>query len=108
MIGARQARFSTAILAGLLLAALVAPAQRKPSPKRALPVQPAEAPVPFRAGEVLDYRVQWSKLLNAATVRLAVTERRPFYGREAWHFRALAHTVDPMRYLFALDDQFDS
>lgn len=108
----RQARLSTAMLAGLLLAALVAPAaQRKPSPKRALPAQPArptETPVPFRAGEVLDYRVQWSKLLNAATVRLAVTERRPFYGREAWHFRALAHTVDPMRYLFALDDQFDS
>jgi len=70
---------------------------------------PAETPVPFRTGETLDYRVLWSTVsVNAANVRLAVTERRPFYGREAWHFQAVAHTVEAMRLLFALDDQFDS
>ncbi len=106
----RQTRPFASVLAGLLLAAvLLAPAaQQKAQPKRVLAVQPVEPPVPFRAGEALDYRVQWAQLLNAATVRLAVAERRPFYGREAWHFRAMAHTIDPMRYLFVLDDQFDS
>jgi hypothetical protein len=109
----RQTRLFAALLAGLFLAValLASAAQRKAQSKRAspvLPVKPSEPPVPFRTGETLDYRVQWSKLLNAATVRLAVTERRPFYGHEAWHFRALAHTIDPMRYLFVLDDQFDS
>ena len=64
--------------------------------------------MPFRAGEKLDYRVQWLKLLNAATVRLAVAERRAFYGRQAWHFQALAHTIDVVRLLYTLDDQFDS
>ena len=69
----------------------------------------AEASVPFRAGEKLDYRLLWSSfLVNAATVQLAVPERRLFYGRAAWHFQAVAHTVDTMRALFSLDDQFDS
>jgi hypothetical protein len=106
----RQTRLFASVLAGLLLTAvLLAPAaQQKAQPKRVLPVQPVESPGPFRAGETLDYRVQWAQLLNAATVRLVVAERRPFYGREAWHFRAMAHTIDPMRYLFVLDDQFDS
>jgi len=106
----RQTRLFASVLAGLLLAAvlLASAAQQKTRPKRVLPIQPAEPLVPFRAGETLDYQVQWAKLVNAATVRLAVTERRPFYGREAWHFRARAHTIDPMRYLFVLDDQFDS
>jgi len=69
----------------------------------------AQPLAPFRSGEHLDYRVLWSRFaVNAATVQLDVMERRPFYGREAWHFRALAHTVDSMRLLFSLDDQFDS
>lgn len=73
------------------------------------PAKPAEVHVPFRAGEKLDYRILWSKFfVNAATVRLAVIERRPFHGKEAWHFQAQAHTIDTMRLLFPLDDQFDS
>ncbi len=85
--------------------------QKKPPalPKPDLKTRAVETTVPFQAGERLEYRVLWSSFsVNAATVRLAVTERRPFYGREAWHFQALAHTVDTMRLLFALDDQFDS
>lgn len=71
--------------------------------------KPAEMPVPFRAGETLDYRVLWSSFsVNAASVRMSVAERRAFYGREAWHFQALAHTTAAMRLIFTLDDQFDS
>jgi hypothetical protein len=59
-------------------------------------------------GERLDYAAQWNGFLTAATVRLAVTERREFFGRQAWHFRATAQTIDPVRKIFTLDDQFDS
>ena len=97
--------------AGLTLASALAAGQKKrPARVKAEPkAKPAEPPVPFREGEKLDYRVLWSSFsVNAASVRLSVAERRPFYGREAWHFQALAHTVDTMRLIFTLDDQFDS
>lgn len=83
-----------------------------PSQRRALAKPEASnpnlIPVPFRAGERLDYQVQWSKVLRAATLQLSVLERRPFYGHEAWHFQGFARTIDPMRFLYALDDQVDS
>lgn len=66
------------------------------------------AAAPFRVGERLEYRVAWGTALTAATSRLQVVERRPFFGREAWHFKALANTLDPVRVLYKLDDQFDS
>jgi len=65
-------------------------------------------PVPFRAGETLRYRVAWAAFSNAATLELAVPEQRDLFGSETWHFRAQAHTVSPVRSLFAIDDQFDS
>lgn len=68
-----------------------------------------DAAVPFTAGERLSYRVIWSKFsVNAATIQLAVVERRDFFGRTAWHFRALAQTIDTMHILYPLDDQLDS
>ena len=70
---------------------------------------PAAIPVPFRAGEILNYRVLFSKYaVNAAKVETSVIEERSFFGRTAWHFRAEAHTMDTTRALFAIDDQFDS
>lgn len=65
--------------------------------------------VPFNAGERLSFRVIWSKFsVNAATIQLAVIERRDFFGRLAWHFRALAQTIDTMHIIYPLDDQIDS
>src|SRR5438309_4470632 len=69
----------------------------------------AAAVVPFNAGERLSFRVIWSKFsVNAATIQLAVIERRDFFGRLAWHFRALAQTIDTMHIIYPLDDQIDS
>jgi hypothetical protein len=66
----------------------------KPAPPK--PAKPAPAAVvPFNAGERLSFRVIWSKFsVNAATIQLSVVERRDFFGRMAWHFRALAQTID--------------
>ncbi len=64
---------------------------------------------PFQAGETLEYRVLLSKYaVNAARVETAVIDQGNFFGRLAWHFRVIAHTVDTTRLLFPLDDQFDS
>lgn len=71
--------------------------------------RPRETAVPFNAGERLSFRVIWSKFsVNAATIQLAVVERRDFFGRLAWHFRAMAQTIDTMHILYPLDDQLDS
>ena len=64
--------------------------------------------MPFRAGERLDYRVSWSAFSEAASVQLSVPERRDLFGWQTWHFRAVAHTLSPVRSLFPVDDQFDS
>jgi hypothetical protein len=106
-----RARLFAIAIAGLPLVASPPSPSAPPAvqAKQQARVDPAETRVPFRAGEKLDYRVLWSKFsINAASLRLSVVERRPFYGREAWHFQAMAHTTDSMRLLFALDDQFDS
>ena len=46
--------------------------------------------------------------MNAAKIETSVVEQRNFFGHPAWHFRAIAHTMDTTRALFAIDDQFDS
>lgn len=66
------------------------------------------APAPFRVGEILQYRVEWSAFSNAASVKLSLPERRNLYGWDTWHFRAAIHTQSPVRSLFQIDDQFDS
>ncbi len=76
--------------------------------KPALVSAPVVSQVPFHQGEKLDYTAHFSKLTNVATIQLAVTERRDFSGKSAWHLQAFAHTVNPIRIVFALDDQFDS
>jgi len=109
-----RSTFTVTLLAAFMICALRVSAQKsKPSKSHAktpaAPAAPSPAPVPFRAGEILEYRVLFSKYaVNAAKVETAVVEQRDFFGHRAWHFRAIAHTMDTTRVLFALDDQFDS
>lgn len=95
---------------GVALAATVQTGRpTRPAPSAAKKSSPRDAAVPFNAGEHLSFRVIWSKFsVNAATIQLAVVERRDFFGRAAWHFRALAQTIDTMRVIYPIDDQIDS
>src|ERR1700720_3390985 len=68
----------------------------------------ADAGSPLRAGETWQYSANVSKLNSVADLRLKVAERRNFLGKTAWHLQAFAHTENPLRMVFALDDQFDS
>jgi hypothetical protein len=63
---------------------------------------------PLRAGEVLEYTANLATLNNVANLRVYVAERRNFLGNNAWHLQAFARTENPLRMVFALDDQFDS
>lgn len=98
------------LIVGASLAAAVQlgrPARKAPTAANKQPIR--DAVVPFNPGERLSFRVIWSKFsVNAATIQLAVVERRDFFGRAAWHFRALAQTIDTMHILYPLDDQLDS
>lgn len=78
------------------------PAETK---KAAAPVDPG---LPLREGEVLDYSANVASLSNVATLTLKVMGRGHFAGKSAWHLRAMAHTQNPLRMVFELDDQFDS
>lgn len=113
-----RARFVsvTTMLAAMLACAspILAQHSKRPKPRGKTPASPGAAaptvaPVPFRPGETLEYRVLFSKYsVNAAKIETSVVEQRTFFGRLAWHFRAAAHTMDTTRMLFAIDDQFDS
>jgi Protein of unknown function (DUF3108) len=64
--------------------------------------------LPLRPGEVLDFTADVAKLSSVANLQLQVAERRTFLGKNAWHLQAFAHTENPLRMVFQLDDQFDS
>jgi hypothetical protein len=68
----------------------------------------AEKEMSLRTGEVLEFTANVSKLSNVANLRLQVAEHRNFLGKSAWHLQAFAHTENPLRMVFELDDQFDS
>jgi len=74
--------------------------------KQVLP--PADPELPLRAGEVLEYSANVSNLNNVATLKLQVVDRGNFLGNSTWHLKAFAHTENPLRMVFELDDQFDS
>ena len=62
----------------------------------------------LKAGEVLEYTASVSKLNNVASLKLQVAGRGNFLGKSSWHLQAFAHTQNPLRMVFELDDQFDS
>ena len=59
-------------------------------------------------GEALEFSANVSKVNNVATLRLSVNGRKEIAGKDAWHLQAFAHTQNPLRIVFELDDQFDS
>jgi len=82
-------------------------AARRPVDSKKSPVV-ADAGSPLRAGETWQYSANVAKLSSVANLRLKVAEKRNFLGKSAWHLQAFAHTENPLRMVFALDDQFDS
>jgi hypothetical protein len=59
-------------------------------------------------GEILEFSGSVAKVNNVASLRLVVTGHKEIAGTDAWHLQAFAHTQNPLRMVFELDDQFDS
>jgi hypothetical protein len=86
-----------------------APTAKASSPTAAKKTAPpVDTGLPLREGEVLDYTANVANLNNVATLTLKVVGRGNFVGKSAWHLQATAHTQNPLRMVFELDDQFDS
>jgi hypothetical protein len=81
------------------------PGKKEPAP----PPVPAEPTFVLKPGETLDYDANVTKL-NSTVARLKISaiEKRAAAGKGTWHLQALAHTENPYRMVFELDDQFDS
>jgi hypothetical protein len=79
-----------------------------PSEKPEGDVKAEISDAPLRTGEVLEFTANVSKLSNVANLRVSVVDQRGFLGKTVWHLRADAHTENPLRMVFAIDDQFDS
>lgn len=70
---------------------------------------PAEPGFTLRAGESLEFAANVTKLNSTiANLKIVTAEKRNFYGKNSWHLQAFAHTENPYRMVFELDDQFDS
>lgn len=67
-----------------------------------------DAGLPLRGGEILEYTANVANLTNVAQLKLLVGAHRDYFGKSGWHLQAFAHTENPLRMVFELDDQFDS
>jgi len=63
----------------------------------------------LRPGEALEFAANVTKLdSTVANLKILVGEKRDLAGKSVWHLQAFAHTENPYRMVFELDDQFDS
>ena len=63
----------------------------------------------LRPGESLEFAANVTKLdSTVANLKILVGEKRDLAGKSVWHLQAFAHTENPYRMVFELDDQFDS
>ena len=75
------------------------------------PNKPAasESAPTLRSGESLEYAANVTKLNSTiANIKVTVREQKNISGKPVWHLQAFAHTENPYRMFFELDDQFDS
>lgn len=79
------------------------------APPGATSVESAPARFQPRSGETLDFSANVPKLNSTvANLRVKVGERQSVAGKDVWHLQAFAHTENPYRMVFELDDEFDS
>jgi hypothetical protein len=70
---------------------------------------PAEPEFTLRPGETLEYAANIPKLNSTvADLKIVAVEKRNAGAKGSWHLQAFAHTENPYRMVFQLDDQFDS
>src|SRR5690348_7754018 len=81
------------------------PNDKSTAPPKNTSPEPGFAPSP---GEALDFSASVAKVDNVASLQLKISGETQVAANRAWHLQAFAHTRNPLRMVFALDDQFDS
>jgi hypothetical protein len=76
---------------------------KAPAPVTKAPAAPKrEMPVPFKAGEVLEYDIGWSSFVTAGTATVSVKEKRPSYGSLAYYIVAEGRPTTIVSKLYTL------
>ena len=96
---------SSLALAASLVASPQQKSAKKPAPKPPVAGAPA---APFHNAENLAYSGAWLSLNDVLAVQLSANDDRPFNGHPIWHFQAKLQTKNPLHYVLAVDDHFDS
>jgi hypothetical protein len=66
----------------------------------------ADGGLPLRGGEVLEYTANVANLSDVASLKLQVGVRKDFFGKNAWHLQAFAHTQNPFRILMSVEKKW--
>jgi uncharacterized protein DUF3108 len=97
------------VIATLAFAAvLVAAPQQKTAKKPSKPPVVAAPAAPFRNAESLAYSGAWLSLSDVIAIQLSANDDRQFNAHLEWHFQARLQTKNPLHYVLAVDDHFDS
>nr|HEV7954600.1 DUF3108 domain-containing protein [Candidatus Acidoferrales bacterium] len=89
-------------------AMLPAAPQQKTAKKPSKPPVAAAPAAPFRNSESLSYSGAWLGLSDVLAIQLNANDDRPFNAHPEWHFQARLQTKNPLHYILAVDDHFDS
>jgi hypothetical protein len=97
-----------AIATLIFAAVLVAAPQQKTVRKPSKPPAAAAPAAPFRNAESLTYSGAWVSVSDVLAIQLRANDDRPFSAHPEWHFQARLQTKNPLHYVLAVDDHFDS
>jgi Protein of unknown function (DUF3108) len=89
-------------------AVLVGAPQQKTAKKPSKPPIAATPAAPFHNAESLVYSGAWLSLSDVLSIQLNANDDRPFNAHPVWHFQARLQTKNPLHYVLAVDDHFDS
>src|ERR1700733_11526537 len=96
-------------IATLIFAVTLVTVPQKKTTKK--PSKPPAAPAPaapFRNAESLAYSGAWVSVSDVLAIQLSANDDRQFNAHPIWHFQARLQTKNPLHYVLAVDDRFDS
>ena len=97
-----------AIVALIFAVALAAAPRQKIAKKPGKPLAAAAPAAPFHNAESLVYSGAWVSVSDVLAIQLNSNDDRPFNAHLEWHFQARLQTKNPLHYVLAVDDHFDS
>jgi hypothetical protein len=98
-------RLGVVMICALALSGAAQTKKAPAAPAKAAPAPAAprkELPVPFQAGEVLEFDVGWSSYVTAGTATVTVKEKKPSYNSVAYYITAEGRPTAVLSTLYTL------